>query len=175
MDVLLLLAEESKYADRVRDDIVRKEINRQPLLISGRFKKYRRPKSRTTTPMRTPISSTRRSITEIVRSKREDTKRTQSVRTPVISDEEYSNSPIDTSRRVDKDEVLYVKEDVGIKYTIEDLILASRGLKKISVRELRPIANRWGIDSSLKKTDLLMHIIAQYRRRVSSRRRDIPE
>ncbi len=164
MDVLLLLAEESKYAKLLREDIVRHEFKREAVQIESRRKRYSRPKSRSSTmTSRTPMIS--------VRSSRESRSRRRSSPSSAFIDDDieegstFSNSPINTSRRVTEKEALYMN-DPGIKFTLKDLQLAEKGKKKISVRELRPIANKWGIDSTLKKTDLLRRIISAYEKRL---------
>lgn len=159
MDVLLLLAEESKYANRVRNDLVYSEIPREPLVISGKQKHYRRPQSRTSVM---PSTGGGRTPSLVMF----DDQSTILVKTNG-EEQEYNNPPIDTSRRVNESEALYTKKDIGLKYTISDLQQAARGKKKISVRELRAIANRLGVDSTMRKPDLIRHIIAAYRRRGS--------
>ncbi len=171
MDVLLLLFEESKYADRIRRDLSFREIKREPLIVKGKQRHYNRPKSRTTIISSTillPESSKgeqyiatvlkreERSNNEVFRDRNEDD-----------GQREYTNPSIDMSRRVNESEALYTKGDVDLKYTLSDLQLAAKGKKKISVRDLRALANRLGIDSTMKKPDLIRHIISAYRRRIS--------
>jgi len=148
----------------VRNDIVCGEIPREPLFIAGRRKHYSRPKSRTTTRSSSiQISSVHSSQ---IKQRGSHSKET----TFEVESEEYSNPSIDTSRTVDSSEALYTREDIGLKYTIEDLKLAAKGKKKISVKELRAIANKWGINATVKKPDLIRYIIQEYRKRITSER-----
>lgn len=101
------------------------------------------------------------------------------------SDDDYTNPPIDTRRVVDESDSLYSSsgedhkdERLKLPFTYAELVALQEGggggggikrkggkKKRIDARTLRRVANLWGLDSKLRKSEMIAAIMFEYARK----------